>query len=206
VYEYYAGRNAVLEEDPRKALQHLQFAWNALGAKRHGRNRRLVLEYLVPVYLALGYRPSSKELLEINKLSPVLASIVNFISFGNARAIAETLERNQDYLCKRGIYAILARTRMVALRNLFKFCVQLHRETCEPSERNKFPLFKLYPAIKRWDDYDSEDDLTEHTKCVVVNLIHKGLVKGYVSYEREIVVLSANDAFPKTAGVVGRDS
>lgn len=35
-------------------------------------------------------------------------------------------------------------------------------------------------------------------ECFVANMIYNGLIKGYISHEKQIVVLGAN-AFPRTA-------
>ncbi len=39
----------------------------------------------------------------------------------------------------------------------------------------------------------------EEVECYVANMIHKGFIKGYISHERQMVVLAANGAFPRVA-------
>ncbi len=39
----------------------------------------------------------------------------------------------------------------------------------------------------------------EEVECFVANMIFKGLIKGYISHERQIVVLAQNGAFPRLA-------
>ena len=36
-------------------------------------------------------------------------------------------------------------------------------------------------------------------ECNVANMIYKGLMRGYISHERQTVVLAAKDAFPRVA-------
>jgi hypothetical protein len=39
----------------------------------------------------------------------------------------------------------------------------------------------------------------EEAECFVANMIYKGFMKGYISHEQQIVVLSKNNAFPRLA-------
>ena len=37
----------------------------------------------------------------------------------------------------------------------------------------------------------------EHVECIAANLISKELMKGYIAHEKQIIVLSKADPFPK---------
>ena len=39
----------------------------------------------------------------------------------------------------------------------------------------------------------------EEVECYLANMIYKGLVRGYISHERQMVVLASKDAFPRLA-------
>jgi hypothetical protein len=39
----------------------------------------------------------------------------------------------------------------------------------------------------------------EEAECLVANMIYKGYMKGYISHEKQMVVLSNKDAFPRVA-------
>ena len=41
-----------------------------------------------------------------------------------------------------------------------------------------------------------KDVPAEEAECLVANMIYKGFMKGYVSHERQTVVLAANQPFP----------
>lgn len=43
------------------------------------------------------------------------------------------------------------------------------------------------------------DSPMEEVECFVANMIYKGLIRGYISHEKQIVVLAANGAFPRLA-------
>lgn len=39
----------------------------------------------------------------------------------------------------------------------------------------------------------------EEAECLVANMIYKGFMRGYISHERQIVVLAGTNAFPRLA-------
>lgn len=39
----------------------------------------------------------------------------------------------------------------------------------------------------------------DEVECFVANMIYKGLIRGYISHEKQVVVLAANGAFPRVA-------
>lgn len=39
----------------------------------------------------------------------------------------------------------------------------------------------------------------EEVECNVANMIYKGLIRGYISHERQMIVLAAKSAFPRVA-------
>jgi COP9 signalosome complex subunit 12 len=39
----------------------------------------------------------------------------------------------------------------------------------------------------------------EEAECYVANMIYRGFMKGYISHEKQMVVLSNNNAFPRVA-------
>ena len=38
--------------------------------------------------------------------------------------------------------------------------------------------------------------LAEEAECIVANLIYRGYVRGYISHEKQMIVLAAKDTFP----------
>jgi hypothetical protein len=39
----------------------------------------------------------------------------------------------------------------------------------------------------------------EEAECLVANMIYKGFMRGYISHERQTVVLAGTNAFPRLA-------
>lgn len=44
-----------------------------------------------------------------------------------------------------------------------------------------------------------EDATAEEAECLVANMIYKGLIRGYISHEKQMVVLANVAAFPLVA-------
>lgn len=44
-----------------------------------------------------------------------------------------------------------------------------------------------------------EDVSVEEAECLVANMIYKGYMRGYISHEKQMVVVAAANAFPKLA-------
>ena len=44
-----------------------------------------------------------------------------------------------------------------------------------------------------------EDMPEEEAECLVANMIYKGFMRGYISHEKQMVVLAKTDAFPRLA-------
>ena len=49
------------------------------------------------------------------------------------------------------------------------------------------------------EDLESEEDVSHEVQCVISNLISQGKMKGYLSFEHKILVLSTADPFPSSA-------
>ncbi|RXW25762.1 hypothetical protein EST38_g9 [Candolleomyces aberdarensis] len=39
----------------------------------------------------------------------------------------------------------------------------------------------------------------EEAECYVANMIYKGFIRGYISHEKQMVVLAMNNSFPRAA-------
>lgn len=60
-------------------------------------------------------------------------------------------------------------------------------------QSTRIPLSVFYASLK----VSGIETSPEETECFVANMIHKGYIRGYISHERQIVVLAQTNAFPK---------
>lgn len=180
------GRHLVMAGKIEEAEEKLSKALSICPPKV-GRNRRMILLYLIPCRLRLGRYPS-RGLLERNRLQS-LSGIVAATSSGNVRQFNEELERQEQELVCCGTYWVVEKLRVVAYRNLV---------------RNVFELARTDGAVKSKQDLEPfeqaflwQDDCTpKETSCLLAQLIYLGAVRGYLSDTHRKVVFSKEMPFP----------
>jgi COP9 signalosome complex subunit 12 len=57
------------------------------------------------------------------------------------------------------------------------------------------PISLFHLALRACD----QDVPVEEAECYVANMIYKGFIRGYISHEKQMVVLAAANAFPRLA-------
>ncbi|XP_014251608.1 PCI domain-containing protein 2 [Cimex lectularius] len=183
-YRYYVGRKAMFDSDYKLANESLTFAFQKCH-KQSKRNKHLILIYLIPLKILLGFLPK-KELLEKYDLLQ-LWEVGEAVRSGNARKLSKAIETHQNFFIKSGIYLILERLRLVTYRNLFKKVYLI-------ANNPVLTLEDLLIALRFSEGGDIE---LEEANCILANLIHQGKIKGYISHTHQKVVLSKMDAFPR---------
>lgn len=93
---------------------------------------------------------------------------------------------------KRRIYLTLERGRDIAMRNLFRK-VYLYGE-----KNTRIPV-RVFQVAMGWEEGGGRVEVEgEEVECLLAGLIYKGLMKGYISREKQMVVVSGKEAFPGT--------
>lgn len=111
-YKFYVGRIKVLEDDMKAAHENLSYALKHCN-KNKPRNVLLILEYLIPVKLILGYLPQTR-LLSVQGLQH-LQGLIKAVKDGNVKLLTAELEKNQTYFIERGLYLILDRLKLIGM-------------------------------------------------------------------------------------------
>jgi hypothetical protein len=60
----------------------------------------------------------------------------------------------------------------------------------------RIPLSMFHCALRISGIKDVE---LEEAECLVANMVYKGFMHGYISHEKQMVVLAATNAFPRLA-------
>ncbi|XP_039278916.1 PCI domain-containing protein 2 [Nilaparvata lugens] len=183
-YRYYVGRKALFDSDYTSANEYLSFAFERCH-RMSKKNKRLILIYLVPVKILLGYMPT-KAVLEKYELLQ-LWEVVEAVKCGRVRQLVQAMQNHQAFFIKCGIFLILEKLKIITYRNLFKK-VSLARKT------TVINMLDLLAALRIMEGPDID---LEEAHCILANLIYEGKVKGYISYAHQKVVLSKTDPFPK---------
>ncbi|KAF3913871.1 hypothetical protein ABW21_db0203436 [Orbilia brochopaga] len=189
-FKYYCGVIAFLDEDYVKAEEHLDMAYR-LCHKDAQKNKELILTYLIPTKLLTRRQlPSAALLQPYPLLESLFLPLATCIKSGNIREYDEHLAKGEDWFVKKRIFLTLERGRDITLRNLFR---KVYLAAGQSKTRIPVDHFRAAVSWKSGVDVESEE-----VECFLANMMYKGYVKGYISRERGMVVLSGTNAFPGT--------
>ncbi|VVC96744.1 PCI domain-containing protein 2 homolog [Leptidea sinapis] len=181
-YKYFVGRKAMFDSDYKTADAYLSYAFQNCHCDSV-KNKRLILIYLIPVKMLLGFMPT-KDLLEKYNLLQFW-DLVSVVKNGDLRGIDKVMETHEEFFIKVGIYLIVEKFKITAYRNLF-------RRVYLAQKNHQIDIACFEAALQvMGQDVDSEE-----TQCIVANLIYDGKIKGYISYQHKKVVVSKQNAFP----------
>ncbi|XP_063729536.1 PCI domain-containing protein 2-like [Symsagittifera roscoffensis] len=184
-YKFFLGKIELVEGNFDAAEESLTYAFN----NRHPscyENTRKVLNYLVPLKMLKGVMPSryvirKYDLTEYRRISEA-------IKVGNVRLLQQHLDDKQLRYVAMGIFVVMEKLILLAYRNLFKKIYNIMNQT------HQLNLNLFFEALKFCGpDEDIEFDETEF---IVANLIAKGFIKGYISHQHAVLVVSKQNPFP----------
>jgi len=182
-YRFYVGRKSMFESDYKMAEQCLMFAFERCHRQAY-KNKRLVLIYLLPVKMLLGHMPK-RQLLEKYDLMQ-FSDVAKAVRQGNIRLLNTSLQNNEMFFIKCGIYLILEKLKIITYRNLIKK-VALIMKTHQLS-------ISSFTAAFHWMGEEDVDD--DEVQCIIANLIFEDKIKGYISFQHQKLVISKQNAFP----------
>ncbi|KDN44909.1 hypothetical protein K437DRAFT_236263 [Tilletiaria anomala UBC 951] len=195
-FRFYTGVLAFLDEDYTKSEEYLSFAFEHCHRAQLD-NQELILQYLIPIRLLRGSLPAPLIFTQFPRLCALYARFTTAFRRGDVRLYDRALAdpNIECALIIKGVYIAMERAREGCLRTLF-------RQVWLAKDRNtRLPLEVLHRALT-WVGLELA---IEETEWYVATLIHKGYMKGYISHERQMVVLSAKEAFPPLHSVIARN-
>jgi len=209
-YSYYRGVLEFLKENYAAAEGHLSDALS-ICHKGATRNREQILTYLLPAHMLTSQQLPSRTLLsQLPALERLFLPLCTAIKSGELSAFDKALSDAEVELVNRRIYLTLERSRDLCMRNLFrKVFLNSWEETKDPatgeiigkSRRTRIKISEFENGIRAAYKGAAEPTVVDRdeVECFVANMIYKGYMKGYISREHAICVLSKkNDAFPGT--------
>ena len=184
-YKFFLGKIELVEGNFDAAEESLTYAFN----NRHPscyENTRKILNYLVPLKMLKGVMPSryvirKYDLTEYRRISEA-------IKVGNVRLLQQHLDDKQLRYVAMGIFVVMEKLILLAYRNLFKKIYNIMNQTHQLNLNLFFESLKFCGP-----DEDIEFDETEF---IVANLIAKGFIKGYISHQHAVLVVSKQNPFP----------
>ncbi|KAJ3051053.1 COP9 signalosome (CSN) subunit [Rhizophlyctis rosea] len=195
-FKYYTGILAFFEEKYQKAEEDLSFALErclVTGQKQSEmkKNKSQILNYLLPTRLLRGTLPHPALFAKYPAIEATYGNFAKAIREGDVRLFDESLMRGQRELVKRGTWLAVERVRGVAVRVLFRKTWLIY------DKATRIPMTAFQDALR----YAGTEVELDEVQCMLANMIDRGYLKGYLSYEKRMVVLSKGDAFPPVATV-----
>ncbi len=145
-----------------------------------------ILHFLIPIKLILHLARPSKELISLfeseqNRL--FYTNLVEIISCGDLNSFKILLRLNYKQLLQAGSYGLYEKVLLLILRQKI---VRIHRLSDNSTRISLILLRELF------DNDSTLEDIT----CLVANNISRGLIRGYISEEKQFLVLSSQNPFP----------
>ncbi|XP_065177712.1 PCI domain-containing protein 2-like [Sycon ciliatum] len=192
-YKYYLGRKALFDGSNKEATENLRFAFERCH-RDNKRNKRLVLIFLVPVMMLQGRLPRPEVLQKYSLVQ--FMDIVTAVRQGNLLLLNSALAKHQEFFIRMGVYLILEKLKIIIYRNLFKKVYTI-------LNTHQIPIASLLAAL-RMMQLDGVDP--DETQCIVANLVDKGYIRGYISFQHQKLVVSKKDPFPNISTLLAANA
>jgi hypothetical protein len=189
-YWYYRSRLAIHQKDFKAAETLLEDALR-LCHPEDWRHRREILTYLVPLKIIHGVLPK-RALLARHGLEGEYAQLTEAVRTGNLLLFEQVLASNQAFFMQKELFLVIQlHLKNLILRNLFRRIV-LVAASLPGAADSRLPLASLQAGFAVYKLEQGRDEV----ECWLANLISEGYVKGYISHEKGVLVLSKKNPFP----------
>ncbi|KIK64846.1 hypothetical protein GYMLUDRAFT_160775 [Collybiopsis luxurians FD-317 M1] len=187
-FRYYVGMIHFLNEEHAKAEEELTLAFYQCHLDANT-NQERILAYLLPLRLLKGHLPSDELMQRFPVLAEIFTPFIRAIRLGDIAAFDRALESWESRLVELNLMLTMERARELCLRGLFRRVWV----ACDKGSRIPISMFHCSLRISGID-LDQEE-----AECLVANQIYKGFMRGYISHEKQMVVLANTNAFPRLA-------
>jgi len=145
--------------------------------------------YLMPLRLLRGHIPSRPLLQRFSDLEFMYSPFITAIRHGDLKKFDQALDATQKRLLDLGIFMVFQKAREVCMRGLFrKIWLALDKGT-------RIPVQLFHAGLRM----AGQDIPVQEAECLIAIMIYRGFMRGYISHEKQTVVLAANGAFPSLA-------
>ncbi|OBZ70495.1 Protein CSN12 [Grifola frondosa] len=187
-YRYYIGMLSFLNEDFAKAEQELTLAFYNCYTGAHS-NQERILTYLIPLRIIRGHLPSRELLARFPVLDELYSPFIAAIRTGDIRTYDACLDRFERRLVDLNLWLTLDQARELCIRGLFR------RVWIASAKATRIPLAMFHSALL----IAGMDVSIDEAECLIANMVYKDFLKGYIAHEKQFVVLSKANAFPRLA-------
>jgi len=185
-HRYYIGMLSFLNEEFAKAEEELTLAFYNCLIEAHS-NQERILAYLIPLRILKGHLPSAELMGRFPVLDEIFSPFITAIRKGDLKAYDQALEKWESRLLELNLWLSLEKARELCLRGLFR------RMWVATGKGTRIPISMFHTALK----VSGTDMTEEEAECLVANMIYKNFMRGYISHEKQMVVLAATNTFPR---------
>lgn len=185
-FNFFLGRYHFGREEFEQAEECFFFCYERLSLTDHLKHLNCILHFMIPVKLILHLQRPSPELISMfsnsqNRL--FYTDFCRFVATGDLKGYKELMDLNCNFMLKFGTFSIYEKMVLFLLRQRI---LHIHRmnDNC-----TRIPLSSILSTEKGVE--------ADSIACLVANIIAKGLIRGYISEEKQFLVLSAQNPFPK---------
>ncbi|KAI8374387.1 uncharacterized protein BYT42DRAFT_500193 [Radiomyces spectabilis] len=195
-YRYYLGRYFLYQNRLRKAEDHLRFAFEKCAAPCW-KNKRLILQYLIPTRLLLGRFPMPQLLAKYQLQEQYLPLIVHLKS-GNIAGYMSHIDQHFHYFYSTFTYMML-RERGTVL--LWRCLIRKLYTIMRISNAAHIALsFETCLKALHFSSQDTTLDLRD-MECILVSLVSQNYIRGYLHHQKHRLVLSKVNPFPPVSHI-----
>ncbi|KAI0698573.1 hypothetical protein BC835DRAFT_1464354 [Cytidiella melzeri] len=187
-YRYYIGMLGFLNEDFVKSEQELTLAFYTCHTEAK-RNQERILTYLIPLRILRGHLPSRELLDRFPNLDELYSPFIAAIRNGDVSGFDVAFEKSERRLVELNLLLTVERARELCIRGLFR------RVWVVSEKSTRIPISLFHSALQ----VAGQDVPVEEAECFVANMIYRGFMRGYISHEKQMVVLASANTFPKLA-------
>lgn len=200
-YGYWRGRYALSQGDAVQADMHFQNAFRACH-REHQQALASIYSFWSLARLFIYKRiPKRGSITSINnnRQSKVISEIVEVVRVGDVLGFRRVMQEHQALLLKNHLYYFLAaKLSHLLVRQL---CRRVWLALNGDSRLHLSSLVAGCTIISAQQEQKGQEEEgecigEEEMECLLANAINEGLVKGYISHERKILVLSKKNPFP----------
>ncbi|EAK88143.1 Csn12p/Rpn3p family protein; component of the COP9 signalsome [Cryptosporidium parvum Iowa II] len=190
---YFLGK-LYMQQD-RFVLAEEQLIWAFGNSGKNNKLKRNILECLIPVKFRLGFIPNISLLKKYNLEH--YFEISKAILQGNIKRFDAAIEKYSSLFINHGTILCIEKVKFILYRNLMRRIRNWCRKNLK-GDPNKL-TFSVFDAGFKWQSDELFDQ--QEMACICANLIKLGYIKGYISWEHQVIVFSVNDPFPKLSNV-----
>ncbi|KAF8961117.1 hypothetical protein BDZ97DRAFT_1664852 [Flammula alnicola] len=187
-FRYYIGMLSFLNEEFAKAEEELTLAFYNCHIEAHS-NQERILAYLIPLRILKGHLPSAELMNRFPVLDEIFSPFITAIRIGDLKAYDQALDKWETRLLELNLWLSLEKARELCLRGLFR------RMWVATGKGTRIPISMFHTALA----ISGIEVPEEEAECLVANMIYKNFMRGYISHEKQMVVLAATNTFTRLA-------